>query len=272
MDDSSEANKQVHSEPESSRVPISASGAKRVSQMGPVKALLTPSAELLGDLAKETLQDWLKDRSAKNIKEHSAKVLRGAEQDDLSEQRQLDLFAWAEKAGRVSPEEMELSASVRAALRATLDGDQEDAEILMRLTKSEILFLLDPEDRIRNPNRAHALRTLEQKALIQKGRDNLYGTQMYEINADRSRSFIKFGAEALPVLLVIVFAYMLLLSGNPIQLEINILKYSIYALLSVTAGIATARIIGRDTNSFFLTSKGMEISSKLRVFMSEMRK
>ncbi|WP_193189052.1 hypothetical protein [Nisaea sediminum] len=114
---------------------------KTVSDINPVKAFLGPAAKALGDHFGERVKEWVDRKKNENARYHASAVLGDAGPDDIPDDKQLDLLRWYERAGEVDPNEIEKSAAIKAALKATLAGRGNDADILMSLTKDEILCL-----------------------------------------------------------------------------------------------------------------------------------
>ena len=121
---------------------LSLDSVKKATEIGPVKALLTPTAELLGAQLKSKIELWLNDRRKQNIENHAQKVLASESCDALSNQGQIDLFEWANQAQNITDEEPELAASIRASLSEILNGNRSNAKILLELSKDEIGSLI----------------------------------------------------------------------------------------------------------------------------------
>ncbi|WP_193189042.1 hypothetical protein [Nisaea sediminum] len=123
--------------------------AKTVSEVHPIKALFGPAAKAYGDHWGERVQQWVNSKKSENAKRHAEAVLGDTSAEDIPDKVQLDLLSWYEKAGNVDPEKREESAAIRAALKATLAGDDDDAALLISLSKAEILCLLgyNPDSR-----------------------------------------------------------------------------------------------------------------------------
>ena len=150
--------------PASEDVKALANIAKSVSEISPVKAFLGPSAKALGDHLGDRVRKWVDDKKSANARSHARAVLEDAALDDIPDNKQLDLLRWYEKAGEVDPDEIEKSAAVKAALKATLAGKGNDAEILMSLTKDEILSIRNKKA-LRSLSYATAL--LKEKHLVE---------------------------------------------------------------------------------------------------------
>lgn len=250
---------------------ITVDDIKKVSEIGPIKALLTPAAELLGQRLKASVEGWLEKKAAENIEEHASAVLPNQSIDDVSDQSQIGLFEWAEKAGRVSSKEAELSASVRAALKATLNGHQDDARILMSLTKPEILYLMDhlPGSVIRSDD-GYACNLLEQKALVEKS-SMRFGFSRGSSASVRLRSMVFKSVLAVMVLFgSLMYGNLLLQVGNiP---EFNGLGIDLSLLMTVflpiiVTGFAVFFLFW--PRRYYLTPKGLEIREKLAAFLAE---
>lgn len=138
---------------------------KAATDIGPIKALLTPVSELLGNKLRATVENWFEQKSIKNLMEHVTSVQRHRRLDDVTEQTQMDLFGWASHAGKISPSEEELSAGVRASLEATLNGKRSNAALLLQLDREEILFLIGS---LKGSDADFAKASLRDKGLVYK--------------------------------------------------------------------------------------------------------
>lgn len=266
---------------------ITVDDVKKVSEIGPVKALLTPAAEVLGDRLKASVEKWLDRKAAKNIKEHAANVMHEKSWDDVSDQAQIELFDWAEKAGKVSPEESERSASVRAALQATLEGEHEDAKILADLTKSEILYLVNPTSSMLPSStsfeRTFPRDTLVQKALLRK----VAVTVPFVLGDDRGHRrtfFSEFTLDIAKLMLVVFFVMMgasfaynlldisALAFGDAIgEALTTVFRVGVTLLVGLVLG-AVAGIYLYLPRKYVLTWKGVEIRKKLLVYLEDLNR
>ena len=249
---------------------ITVDDIKKMSEIGPIKALLTPAAELLGQRLKASVEGWLEKKAAENIEEHASKVLPNHAIKEVSEQSQIELFEWAEKAGKVSPKETELSASVRAALKATLNGRHDDARILVELTKPEILYLTNhlPGSTLRSDD-TYARNLLEQKALVAKDSIRInFPARPEGMQASTSLLFKLYlicGMTMLPVAFLTM-----VLDSNSVFLGIELgtsLRSALLVLLPLLfAGLSTFSLFW--PRRYYLTSKGMEIRDRLSAYLT----
>lgn len=243
---------------------------KKMSEIGPIKALLTPAAELLGQRLKASVEGWLESKAAENIEEHASKVLPNHATKDVSEQSQIELFEWAEKAGKVSPEETELSASIRAALKATLNGHHDDARILVKLTKPEILFLTNhlPGSVLRSDD-AYARNLLEQKALVAKDSIRINfparGEGRQSSTSFMFKVYLICGMAMMPVVFLSMFA-----ETNSVFFGVELstsLRSALLVLLPLLfAGLSAFSLFW--PRRYYLTRKGIEIRDRLNSYLA----
>ena len=137
--------------------------AQAIAEISPIRALLSPSAEFLGRHLRDKVERWIGAKQKENLEKHAQAVLTREMLDHVSDQSQIDLFSWADKAQNITDEDEELSAAAQAALESIVRNRKAISDSIMSMTRDEILYIKDfPQSKF-SPN---IINKLKEKDLI----------------------------------------------------------------------------------------------------------
>lgn len=242
---------------------LSIDAVKKATEIPPIQALLTPTAELLGLHLRNKLERWLYSKKKENIERHASAVLNKDEFKELSDQSQIDLFEWAENAQNITEEEVELTSSIRAALRETLNNNRENASILNNLNRSEILFLTKD---IRDD---YAERSLLDKGLVRKITDISYiSDQTGKITLKAAR-YTSIGIFTLIILIALFLIYS---SGIFVFFELvnNFATTAFRNIIIISALFAFPLfMLFISARKTIITTKGEEIRKLINTYLDD---